>query len=201
MFRRICLLSPAFVLLFGANLCVAQTKHRRQTTIRLNTLLRLELLAMEEESQQEHIKSVLTLNEVDGSVFGVVDDVNQVDLRHTKRLREIIREFGWPSAALVGQRGVEAAFLIAQRSPSLKFQKQCLPLIRAAARSGDLSMQDFALFTDLVRTNEGKPQIYGTQFKHEGGKPVPYPIANPRGVNARRAAVGLPPLAEYAKKF
>ncbi|HEX8491568.1 MAG TPA: DUF6624 domain-containing protein [Pyrinomonadaceae bacterium] len=199
MLRRACVFSLFFVLVFGANLCAAQIKHRRQKPIRLNTLLGLELLAMEEADQRERQKSIVLMSEPKEGGFAIVEAINQLDLKHTKRLQEIIREFGWPSAALVGQRGVAAAFLIVQHSPSLKFQKQCLPFIRAAARDGDLQMRDVAMLTNRILTNEGKPQIYGTQFKNEGGTLVPFPIANRAKVDKRRATVGLPPLAEYIK--
>ena len=199
MIRRTSLVSLVFVLLFGANLCAAQTKYRRQPSVRLNTLLRLELLAMEEADQRERNKSTVMLRETTEGGFAIVDALNRLDLKHTKRLREIIREFGWPSATLVGRDGAAAAFLIVQHSPLLKFQKQCLPLIRAAAKNGDLPMRDVAMLTDRILTNEGKPQIYGTQFKNEGGMLFPFPIVDRAKIDARRASVGLPPLAEYIK--
>jgi DNA/RNA-binding domain of Phe-tRNA-synthetase-like protein len=48
-----------------------------------------------------------------------------------------------------------------------------------------------------VRMAEGKPQVYGCVHVDDGqGGLVPYPIEDPEGVEARRAAVGLPPLSE-----
>ena len=44
--------------------------------------------------------------------------------------------------------------------------------------------------------NEGKPQRYGTQM---GENFEPRPIEDPTNVEKRRAAVGLPPLAEYVQ--
>lgn len=196
MFRWSRLPSLVFILLCGTSLCAAQAGQRRQTTTRLNTLLRLELLAMEEADQKARQKATALPDIESNRAF---EDVNQLDRKHTARLREIIRQFGWPSATLVGADGAAAAFLIVQHSPSLKLQKRCLPFIRAAARNGDLSMRDVALLTDRVLIREGKPQVYGTQFRGEGGRMIPYPIASPRGVDARRATVGLPPLAEYVR--
>ena len=44
---------------------------------------------------------------------------------------------------------------------------------------------------------EGKPQVYGTQFKIKGQELIPAPIEDEQNVDRRRAEVGLPSLAEY----
>jgi hypothetical protein len=50
-------------------------------------------------------------------------------------------------------------------------------------------------FSIVYYVVEGKPQRYGTQFK--GGKPQP--IEDEANVDARRKAIGLNTMAEYAK--
>ena len=60
------------------------------------------------------------------------------------------------------------------------------------------------MMEDRVLLGEGKKQIYGTQLRSgrdTGGQWVLEPIEDEAGVDARRAAVGLPPLAEYLKAF
>lgn len=57
-----------------------------------------------------------------------------------------------------------------------------------------------AYLTDRVAMNEGRPQIYGTQISDvKDGEGVPWPIADPQQLDARRASVGLPPFAECAQ--
>ncbi len=53
-----------------------------------------------------------------------------------------------------------------------------------------------------MRVGEGRPQLYGTQFyADEAGKFGPRPIEDPDNVDARRKAVGLQPLSEYAREI
>jgi len=50
--------------------------------------------------------------------------------------------------------------------------------------------------------SEGKKQIYGSQLRqNDKGALEFYPIDDEPNVDKRRQAVGLPPLAEYAKQF
>ena len=103
---------------------------------------------------------------------------------------------------MVGEDGALAAFLLVQhadRDP--QFQKKCLPLLEAAVRVGEASASNLAYLTDRVLIAEGKPQRYGTQFQTVGGKSAPFPIEDAENVDARRNAVGLGPLAEYAKQI
>jgi len=53
-----------------------------------------------------------------------------------------------------------------------------------------------------VRTCSGLPQRYGTQFDWDArGEMNPLPIEDPEGVDARRRAVGLPPLADKLREI
>jgi len=120
-----------------------------------------------------------------------------IDSSLTNRLRRIIAERGWPGRSLVGRDAADAAFLIVQHSPSDAFQREMLPLLQAAADSGEAGAADVALLTDRVRTHDGKPQLYGTQFRIVDGGLEPFPIEDPAGLDARRQRVGLLPMAEY----
>ncbi|HKC85737.1 MAG TPA: DUF6624 domain-containing protein, partial [Blastocatellia bacterium] len=53
-----------------------------------------------------------------------------------------------------------------------------------------------------ILTREGKKQIYGTQLRLNQKTQVMelYPIEDEENVDARRAKVGLAPLAQYLKK-
>jgi hypothetical protein len=74
-----------------------------------------------------------------------------------------------------------------------------LPLLTAAATAGDAGSQDVAMLADRIAVRRGQPQMYGTQAKLVEGKLVLDPIADSANVDARRARIGLPPLAVYMK--
>jgi hypothetical protein len=122
-----------------------------------------------------------------------------VDSSLTARLRRIVAERGWPGISLVGKDAAKAAFLIVQHSPSDGFQRDMLPPLEAAAAAGEAAAADVAMLTDRVRTHEGRPQLYGTQFRIVEGALEAYPIEDPDSLDARRARVGLLPMAEYIR--
>ncbi|HEU4533560.1 MAG TPA: DUF6624 domain-containing protein, partial [Polyangiaceae bacterium] len=58
-----------------------------------------------------------------------------------------------------------------------------------------------AMLEDRVRVHSGLPQRYGTQVDWDAdGVLSPREIEDPEGVEARRRAVGLPPLAEKLRE-
>jgi len=89
-----------------------------------------------------------------------------------------------------------AAWTVIQHS-DLETQKRYLDLMTRAADAGELDWALVATTVDRIRVNEGKPQIYGTQFKEANGEMVPEPIEDEQHVDERRAKAGLGPLAEY----
>jgi hypothetical protein len=127
--------------------------------------------------------------------------VQKIDEANTQWLKQIISEHGWPTISLVGPDGASAAWLLVQhadRDPA--FQRKCLDLMTALPKD-EVSQKDLAYLTDRVLLKEGKQQLYGTQFTSDGGKWIPRPLEDEPNVDSRRAAVGLPPLAEYARQL
>ncbi len=138
---------------------------------------------------------------LDPSSQALFDQLKALDEGHTARMKEILDQVGWPGYALVGEDGSDAAWVLVQHSGDLAFQKRCLALLTEAAGRGDAAWRHVAYLTDRVRVGEGKPQVYGTQFKPEGGRMVPFPIEDEANVNARRREVGLPTLEEYRQQM
>jgi hypothetical protein len=129
-----------------------------------------------------------------------VSRMTEIDSANTERMKEIVKQYGWPGPELVGVDGTEAAFLLVQHAEH-EFQKQMLPLVEAAYRQKKLKGQDYALLLDRVLVADGKPQVYGTQAKSfdqwKGQEPAFDPIEDEANVDKRRAEVGLPSMAEY----
>ena len=121
------------------------------------------------------------------------------DAARTARLAEILDEHGWPTFDLVGEDGEDAAWAIAQHSDlDPAFQREALELLRAAVDAGQASPGNLAYLTDRVAAGAGEPQTYGTQVGCGPNGPVPAtPLIDLDRVDARRAEVGLPPLAVY----
>ncbi|MGG6877295.1 UNVERIFIED_CONTAM: hypothetical protein P3D01_20410 [Pseudomonas aeruginosa] len=113
--------------------------------------------------------------------------------RNAGRLRSIIEEQGWPDRLTAGEKGAEAAWLIAQHSVSdLPFMQECARLMEGSVASGRIEGWQLAFLRDRICTLSGQKQIYGTQFEvDENGWPIPFAIDDPENVNLRRSAVGL----------
>jgi hypothetical protein len=113
-------------------------------------------------------------------------------------LQGVVAERGWPGASLVGVDGAHAAWLLAQHAVAdPAFQRRCLELLSAAVEAGEATERELAYLTDRVLVVEGAPQLYGTQLRRRGDHFEPCDLSDPDGVDERRAAVGLGPLAEY----
>lgn len=128
--------------------------------------------------------------------------MTEIDSANTARMKEIVKQYGWPGPELVGVDGTEAAFLLVQHAEH-EFQKQMLPLVEKAYRQKKLQGQDYALLLDRVLVAEGRPQVYGTQAKRfdqwKNQEPVFDPIEDEANVDKRRAEVGLFSMAEYRR--
>jgi hypothetical protein len=135
-----------------------------------------------------------------GALFnGYHPDMEAVHIENARLLEQAIEATGdWPVRSTFGDDGAAAAFMIAQHAISLPvFQRNALSLLLDAAEKGEINVVDTAYLSDRIAVFEGRVQIFGTQFDwDENGQLSPAPIADPVNVDARRASVGLPPLAE-----
>jgi hypothetical protein len=65
-----------------------------------------------------------------------------------------------------------------------------------AVGHGEAAVADLAYLTDRVLLAEGQPQEYGTQMTGREEGWIPRNLRDPGGVDERRAAVSLGPMAE-----
>ena len=192
------LLSICLALSFVVASFAQHRTHRTNApSIRLPRL-RQELLKRVSEDQR--IRDELIKKGIDHPDQALLAQMNRIDAINTARLTVIIKQHGWPGPKLIGQDGTDAFFLLAQHADPA-FQEKVLPLVQNAYRRGILTGQNFALFTDRVLVESGKPQVYGTSARPfdqwRDGEPVFDPIEDEANVDKRRADLGLMPLSEY----
>lgn len=167
----------------------------RDSESRRDAALRQELLDMVETDQQ--VRQGFNSNMTPERVTQIQD----IDTKHTARMKAIIGEQGWPSRSVVGDDGAEAAWLLVQHA-DLSFMAQCLPLMEHAVSRGEASAKNYAYLLDRVRMNQGKPQVYGTQFTSGAdGKLLLHPIEDAEHVDDRRRMIGLPSMEEYERQI
>lgn len=163
----------------------------------MNESLQAELLAMD-----QHDQAVRAELASDGALFqGYHAQMAAVHDANAARLREIVRENGWPTTELVGPEGTKAAHRIAQHAINHpNFMRECRALIKAACDCGEAPREQFAYIDDRIRVYEGLPQLYGTQWRGGVNGIEPYPVDDWNAVNQRRRDLGLPTLEAMKSK-
>jgi hypothetical protein len=124
------------------------------------------------------------------------------DAANLARVTAILDEYGWLGPDQVGPQASGALFLVIQHS-NQSSQKRYLPMMRAAVKAGKARGSALALLEDRIALADGQPQTYGSQIGQDNvtGKYYVRPMVDPDTVDARRATVGLQPIAEYVKQW
>jgi hypothetical protein len=156
--------------------------------------LRLELLAMDAEDQVVRAELAAA-----GRLFQGYDPrMEAVHRALASRLERLVERHGWPGRSVAGEDGAAAAFRVAHHAiarPDL--QRRFLTLVREAAARGEATPLQAAMLEDRVRHLEGRPSLYGTLLDwDDAGRLSPGPVEAPAQLDARRAALGLPPMAD-----
>jgi len=122
-----------------------------------------------------------------------------IDAANLLRIKTIVAQYGWPTVTMVGKDGAQAAWLLAQHADrDAPFQNQVLAMMEPLVAQGEASGVHYAYLYD--RTHY--PQRYGTQGTCVNAQAwEPFEIEDLANVNARRRALGLMSMAEYARHF
>jgi len=164
--------------------------------------LKNELLAMRESDQKFRDAAPLSITPTEAEV-AIIKQQDAIDRANMARLEQIVKKYGWPGISQVGELASSAAFLIVQHA-GLDEQRRFFPILKAAVAQRNARADQAAMLEDRILLREGRNQLYGTQVRSgpdTAGKLVLHPIDDERNVDARRASVGLPPLAQYLKAF
>lgn len=120
-------------------------------------------------------------------------------LNAQKKIHKIIRKHGLPTPSMVGPKAAEIVWSIIQHSI---IKDKHYYLIKDAFENGDYNPEFYALTTDRWLVQNGKLQIYGTQFSSkDGGAITLSEVEDFPNINERREKLGLNSIEEYAKKI
>lgn len=151
-----------------------------------------ELLAMTDEDRRRQPGAL-------GADLAARLAYREVTTRNADRLAAILDRYGWPGRTLVGAEAARRAWLVAVHADrQLDVQRRALRLMASAVTAGEAEPAQLATLRDRVLVNEGHRQVYGTQIADVvDGEPVPWPTEDPQRLDARRAEVGLEPVAVH----
>lgn len=110
-------------------------------------------------------------------------------------LESIFKQYGWPKISVFDLIPSNNFWLLVQHQPPA-VQEEMLPALKNAVDEDEASKSNYAYLFDRVETNKGRPQHWGTQARCENGQAILYPVDDMKGIDERRRAVGLAPLAE-----
>lgn len=126
----------------------------------------------------------------------------QTFARHILLLKDIYKQYGYPTPKMVGQESAYHFFTLIQHSDSdVNFQSQMLPLIKKQVKKKQASGKEYAFLYDRIHLNKGGEQLYGTQMDYDSnGNAFPKKLKDSANVNKRRRQLGMEPLEEYLAK-
>lgn len=116
------------------------------------------------------------------------------------RISQMFSLAGYPGYDRVGEEGSHNFWMMVQHCDSWpEFQKEVLVEMGKEVNRNNAAPADYAYLVDRVKINAGQKQVYGTQltFNTDSCQALPKPLENPEQVNARRKALGMPPLELY----
>ncbi|HVM24562.1 MAG TPA: TrmH family RNA methyltransferase [Candidatus Limnocylindrales bacterium] len=129
------------------------------------------------------------------------DELLSINAANADRLAEVIEEHGWPGLRQVGADGADAAWMLAQHADRRnEIRSTWLPMLAEAVARGDADPRHLANLTDRVAAVAGERQRFGTIviLAADGEPEFPLPVDDAGGLEARRAAIGLPSVADEA---
>ena len=161
-----------------------------------------------------------TLYKIDQSIRDPIDSIVQVHGWESEKLKEyekimhkqdsinlitvenILDEYGWLGADVIGHDGNLTLWLVIQHSP-LDTQEKYLPMMMEAFKKGNARADHLAYLEDRVAVRQGKKQLYGTQLAPDylPGEWVVSPLLDPDNVDKRRAEIGLDSLHKYVSQW
>ena len=151
-----------------------------------------ELISMSDNDQKYRYKWAKLINEgktKSNKFKRISKKLKEIDRHNTKRIKEIVEQYGWPTYDLVGTKASNSAWVIVQHADMNPLvQIYCLPLLKEAVDNKQSKPSNYAYLYDRVQIAKGEKQMYATQSTTNNGLTVGYfqPIEDESNVQKRR---------------
>jgi hypothetical protein len=120
-------------------------------------------------------------------------------IENKEKLVKLLDINGWPTVSSVTEYAAAGAALIINHT-TYEIRSKYFPMLEKAFKQGEAQPLRYAKMRDRLLVEEGKEQLFGTQWKFQNSKRVPHPIEEPEYVDKRRAKIGLGTLSVYLKE-
>jgi hypothetical protein len=160
----------------------------------------LQIFEDDQKVRTMYFEALKTKGKDSDEVRLAIQTMQDTDLLNRDKVISIINKHGWLGPNEVGRLASNTLSIVFIHT-DLETKKKYLPMMREAVKNKRARADFVAYVEDKIAIEEGRKQIYGTQFiLNENGKFKLSSIEDPDKVDARRAKVGLEPLAEYLKR-
>jgi hypothetical protein len=127
--------------------------------------------------------------------------IGRTDVANTEWLKAHVAQNGWPTISSVGEKGAQAAWLLAQHADlDPVFQAEALRMMEPLAANGEVPKRNYAYLYDRIMLKLTGKQRYGTQWAScEGGKRPLRPLEDEANLAELRRQVDLEPVEDNAR--
>jgi hypothetical protein len=135
--------------------------------------------------------------------YSLNPEMARLNLANTTKLKEIVKQCGWPTVEKYGYEPAHNAWLIAQHSDQdIQSQIDVRAILRPLAIKGAASRKEFAYLSDRIELQKSGKQKYGSQLMFLADRVIlpPEEIDSIEEVNNRRAEIGLDSIEEYLRQ-
>lgn len=163
--------------------------------------LNTELVKRFENDQWIRTHFVEVCTEADISACPLIPVWRELDEGNLRRVDAVLTAHGWPTGEGWSQDAERAVWFVVQHTPDgspKDWKPIVLPAVRKAVAAGRLTGWHYAAMFDRYEEEQGRLQLYGTQFVCPDGLGKPChldALADPRNVNALRAELCMEPLS------
>jgi hypothetical protein len=149
-------------------------------------------------------KDVMPILRKYGTNSHQLNSINKVIIKHDSvslvEVQQVLDKYGWLGISQIGEKANQAIYLTIQHAQDKNIREKYFPLLKESAKKRESKLADMATMKDRILVENGKKQIYGTQYKIIEGERVLLPIKDSKNINKRREKVGLekinPPLTK-----
>lgn len=123
---------------------------------------------------------------------------DRIDGDSTRRLEAILDHMSWEELSALGRQIPDEAFTLISHSSDSAFKRRMVAVFEPLARAGRARGDYVALLADDLAQDDGRPQIYGTNWDCIDGVFQPKPTEDMAHIEQRRAEMHLSTFAEYS---
>lgn len=132
----------------------------------------------------------------------ILEVMRVTDSIHVAFVTNSIDTFGWLGQNRIGIEANLAQFYVIQHS-NLAVRRKYLPVLEKAVKKGTAEKIHLAYLIDRIAVEEGRLQIYGSQFGEnpQTRKLYVLPLLKPGSVDERRRQAFMPPIADELRNM